>query len=187
MRNHFTFMRSYFEAIEDLSDADQLKVYRAISAFSLNDEEVELDGLANTIFKLIKPILIKGNNKSKNSSETNRKQNINKIETKQEHTPLEERKGKDKEEDINKPFSFSLSKKMQLQNTSVEYREKLQEHIKQQGKAMSYKDFYEQCEMNGYTYKNFKLAYDKWNKDIKPSNNTVQAAGWKEMGGYLVK
>ena len=33
---------------------------------------------------------------------------------------------------------------------------------------MSYQDFYDQCEMKPYKYKNFKLAYDKWNKNATP-------------------
>ena len=39
---------------------------------------------------------------------------------------------------------------------------------------MSYEDFYNSCEMKGYAYVNFKMAYDKWNskeKNQKENNN----------------
>ena len=76
-------------------------------------------------------------------------------------------KEKDKKE-----FSFTLTKKTQLENTSQEYQDKLKNYISTSGKAMSYEDFYNSCLMNGYQYKNFKLAYDKWNN--KPQSNQVQ-------------
>ena len=61
MKESFIFYRSFYEAIEDLNDKEQLKVYKAIAKLALNDEEMQLTGVANTIFKLIKPQL-KANN-----------------------------------------------------------------------------------------------------------------------------
>lgn len=61
MKDSFIFYRSFYEAIEDLNDKEQLKVYKAIAKLALNEEEIQLTGVANTIFKLIKPQL-KANN-----------------------------------------------------------------------------------------------------------------------------
>jgi len=82
---------------------------------------------------------------------------------------------------VRKEFTFSLSKTMLLSSTSKEYKSKLEEYIKQSGKSMSYKDFFEVCEMKGYKYKNFKLAYDKWNKEDK---QPIQQG--RTLGGYIV-
>ena len=67
-------------------------------------------------------------------------------------------------------FTFSLSTQKLLSSTSKEYQSKLEEYIANSGKPMSYQDFYNQCEMKPYKYKNFKMAYDSWNK----SDNSKQ-------------
>lgn len=65
-RDSFIFYRSFYEAINDLPDKEQLKVYKAICEMSLNFEEIDLKGLSNTIFKLIKPQLEANNTRYKN-------------------------------------------------------------------------------------------------------------------------
>ncbi len=54
-RDSFIFYRSFYEALQDLDDANRLVIYDAICALALDDQEYQLSGLANTIFKLIKP------------------------------------------------------------------------------------------------------------------------------------
>lgn len=66
-----------------------------------------------------------------------------------------------------KEFSFSLSRQSCLSNTSKEYQARLKEYIDSSNKPMSYEDFYTQCEMKPYKYKNFKMAYDTWNKNAQ--------------------
>ncbi len=77
-----------------------------------------------------------------------------------------------------KSFSFTLCKKMEIENTSVEYKDKLKEYIENNNKPISYTYFYNACVAKGYQYKNFKAAYDRWaantnklrcNKTIKKS------------------
>ena len=67
-RNSFTFYLSFEKAIEHLTDADQLLLYRAISRFSLFGEEPTLSGFAAMGWELIKPILEKSRVKSANGS-----------------------------------------------------------------------------------------------------------------------
>ena len=67
-RNSFTFYLSFEKAIEHLSDADQLLLYRAISRFSLFGEEPTLSGFAAMGWELIKPILVKSRTQSINGS-----------------------------------------------------------------------------------------------------------------------
>lgn len=62
MRDSIIFYRSFYEAIRELPPDIQSQVYTAIFEFSMNFEEIELQGLAKTIFTLIKPQL-EANNK----------------------------------------------------------------------------------------------------------------------------
>lgn len=61
MKDSFVFYRSFYDAIDDLADEEQLKLYKAIFKLALDDEEIELTGISKTVFKLIKP-QVKANN-----------------------------------------------------------------------------------------------------------------------------
>jgi hypothetical protein len=61
-RDSYIFYRSFYEAIKELPNENQLEIYNAIAEYSLNFKEVELSGLSKTIFILIKP-QIEANNK----------------------------------------------------------------------------------------------------------------------------
>ena len=56
-KDSFIFYRSFYEASKSLKDKDRVKLYDAICEKSLNDEEIKLTGLADSMFKLIKPQL----------------------------------------------------------------------------------------------------------------------------------
>lgn len=56
-RDSFIFYRSFYEAICDLPEKKQLMVYKSIAEFSLNFQEIPMNGIQGTIFKLIKPQL----------------------------------------------------------------------------------------------------------------------------------
>jgi len=56
-RKSFIFYESFYEALEDLPEKNQLELYKAIARYSIYFEESSLNGLSNTIFKLIKPQL----------------------------------------------------------------------------------------------------------------------------------
>ena len=68
----------------------------------------------------------------------------------------------------NIPFSFTLKKLTSIDNLSSKYKEELITYINSCD-GISYEDFESSCIMKGYKYKNFKMAYDKWNK---PKNDT---------------
>ena len=82
-RDHFTFFKSYYEAIEKLPDElDQLKIYKAITNYSLFGKTEPLEGLPDLIFELIKPVLEKGWNNYINGSKPKRKQSESKAKQK---------------------------------------------------------------------------------------------------------
>lgn len=70
---------SYLDAIEDLPDEEQLALYRAISRYSIKDEEPELTGIAKTIFTVIRPTIDANKDKSAQARElANKRWNKNK-------------------------------------------------------------------------------------------------------------
>lgn len=62
MRDSFIFYNSFLEAIEELDDKKQLKLYKAITNFALKNEEPQkLIGVEKAIFALIKPQILANN------------------------------------------------------------------------------------------------------------------------------
>jgi hypothetical protein len=56
-RNSIVFYRSFFEAMRELESTTKGEVFDAIMEFSFNANEIELKGIAKTVFILIKPQL----------------------------------------------------------------------------------------------------------------------------------
>lgn len=88
-RDQFTFYRSYYEAMKDLSAEECTKLLLAIAAYALDEEEPELSGSCSACFKLIRPTLDSGRNKAANrmnaeeQSEIKPKSNSNKAKSNQ--------------------------------------------------------------------------------------------------------
>lgn len=100
-RDQFTFYRSYYEAMKDLSAEECTKLLLAIAAYALDEEEPELSGSCSACFKLIRPTLDSGRNKAANrmnadeQTEIKPKSNGNKAKSNQnkpEQTGRRERK-----------------------------------------------------------------------------------------------
>lgn len=83
MRDSFIFYRSFFEAINDLDDLQQLDIYKAVANYSLNFVEPDLKGVSATIFKLIKPQLEANNKRFLNGTQPKSKHYESKTEAKQ--------------------------------------------------------------------------------------------------------
>lgn len=86
-RDSFIFYRSFYEAIKEIPEDAQLQVYKAISIYALEQEEIELTGISKAIFSLVKPQLDANykkyeNGKQKGSkTEANNKRKTSKRET----------------------------------------------------------------------------------------------------------
>lgn len=81
MRDSFVFYRSYYEAIAELDDDTQLKIYQALCDYSLNGAEPNLAGVAKAVFTLIKPTLEANRKRYENGKKGGKP---NQIETKNE-------------------------------------------------------------------------------------------------------
>ena len=95
-RNQFTFYRSYYEALKNLPQKDQTKVFMAVCAYALDDEPPTLSGVPLSVFTLIRPTLDSGRNKALNRQN---KTKTNKEQTKNKRTTNKEQNGKEKEKE----------------------------------------------------------------------------------------
>ena len=129
-RDTFIFYRSFKESMSDLSDADKLIMYEAITDYSLDMKEPELTGFPKALFSLIRPFLDantqrwkngckggapKGNKNNRFSKSTTEVQ----PEVNQSTTEVQADKNvnKDKNKDINKESTI-VSKKDELSLSS---------------------------------------------------------------------
>jgi len=91
-KDSFIFYRSFAEAIDDLPDQEQLALYRAIKEYSLNETEIELEGQAKTLWKLIKPQLSANNKRYKDGAKGGRPLKNNQRLSEEETTGYETEK-----------------------------------------------------------------------------------------------
>ena len=103
-RGQFTFYRSFWEAVQEMSKKDKADVICAICAYALDGEEPKLTGNQKAIFSLIRPTLDTSAKKAQNASKRNesREQNENKTKTKAKQNAHEGEKEKEKEIEIEK-------------------------------------------------------------------------------------
>lgn len=73
-RNHFTFFRSYYEAIKELPQEFQAELLMAIVEYGLNDAEMTetLSQVSKAFLRILKPILDKSKAKSQGGQKSKR-------------------------------------------------------------------------------------------------------------------
>jgi hypothetical protein len=91
-----------FESIKELPKENQAELYNAIFEYSLDFVEPTLSGLSLTIWRLIRPVLEKGNTNYINGSRPKTKQTISESEAKVKRIESEVEAYKDKDEDNDK-------------------------------------------------------------------------------------
>jgi hypothetical protein len=104
-----------FESIKELPKDIQAELYNAIFEYSLDFIEPDLSGLSMTIWRLIRPVLEKGNTNYINGIKPKSKQSISEIEAnvKRNESDIEAYKDKDKDKDENKDIDIVKSAKAQ--------------------------------------------------------------------------
>ncbi len=107
MRDSFIFYRSFYEAISDLDDLQQLDIYKAVANYSLNFVEPDLKGVSATIFKLIKPQLEANNKRFLNGTQPKSKHYESKTEANNNDNVNENVNVNEKVNKNNKSFSYS--------------------------------------------------------------------------------
>lgn len=74
-KDSFVFYRSFYEAINELPEKEQLEIYRNIASFALDFESEILTGISKAVFALIKPQLEANNKKYENGKKGGRPKN----------------------------------------------------------------------------------------------------------------
>ena len=131
-RDTFIFYRSFKESMSDLSDADKLIMYEAITDYSLDMKEPELTGFPKALCSLIRPFLDantqrwkngckggapKGNKNNRFSKSTTEVQPEVNQSTTEVQANKDKNVNKDKNKDINKESTI-VSKKDELSLSS---------------------------------------------------------------------
>ena len=101
-RDQFTFYRSYYEALKQLSKKERDDVLMCICAYALDEDIPSLSGVPFSVFTLIRPTLDSGRNKAKNragKSKTNQEQNDNKCESNENQSSKEGEREEEREEE----------------------------------------------------------------------------------------
>jgi hypothetical protein len=89
-----------FESIKELPKENQAELYNAIFEYSLDFVEPNLSGLSLTIWRLIRPVLEKGNTNYINGSRPKSKQTISESEANPKRLGSEVEAYKDKDKDV---------------------------------------------------------------------------------------
>lgn len=120
-RDTFIFYRSFKESMSDLSDADKLIMYEAITDYSLDMKEPELTGFPKALFSLIRPFLDANTQRWKNGCKggapKGNKNNRFSKSTTEVQANKDKNVNKDKNKDINKESTI-VSKKDELSLSS---------------------------------------------------------------------
>lgn len=98
MRDSVVFYRSFYEAIKNLPDEEQVKAYTAIMEYALNGVDTKPDGTAAAIFLLVKPQIDANNKRYENGKKPKRKRTESEEEarTKQNRSENEAKQKQDK-------------------------------------------------------------------------------------------
>jgi hypothetical protein len=99
-----------FESIKELPKENQAELYNAIFEYSLDFVEPSLSGLSLTIWRLIRPVLEKGNTNYINGSKPKYKQTISETEAKPKRIVSETEAYKDKDKDKHKDKNKDIDK-----------------------------------------------------------------------------
>jgi hypothetical protein len=101
MRDSTIIYRSFYEAIKDLSVEVQGEVWLAVFEYSLNFKTTELNGIAKTVFTLIKPQLDANIKRYKNGSKPKQKQEISKTEARDKQVKSKKQANENVNENVN--------------------------------------------------------------------------------------
>jgi len=203
-RDSFIFYRSFYESIKELPEENQLKVYKAISSYALNQEEIELDGISKAIFSLIKPQLDANykkyeNGKQKKSKiEANNKQTISKTGTNVNDNVNVNVNVNDNDNNIASEDKSSTATAKASKHKYGKYKHVLLKDEELQSLKDTYPNWEElinyldeYIEMKGYKAKSHYLCIKKWVVDAvkkqngyKPKKETFEQREYEDLS-YL--
>lgn len=203
MADGFIFYASFYEAISELDNESQLKVYQAVCAYALTGEEPEITGVASAMFKLMKP-QIDANTKrrengrrggrprteeepNENQTETEEEPNENQTITKAKPKEKDKVKDKDKEKVKEKDVSYDTSKK-KVRHKYGEYGNVLLSDDQMEKLKDEFPDWEQRIEnlseyiaSTGKKYKDHLATIRSWARKEKPPDHNSAVGKWEEF------
>ena len=182
MAKKISIFESYYEAARDLPAEDFKKFFTAIFEKAFYDNDVELEGLAKTMFTLVKPILEKSLQLSAIRSEAgklggrpakaNGKQTESKPKANQKQTESKRKADKDKDKDKDKKTEVASARFVKPT------LEEVADYCRQRNNGIDAESFIAFYESKGWKIgtspmKNWKAAIITWENRRK--NDTKQA------------
>jgi len=122
-RDSTIFYRSFYEAIKELPEANQLEIYNAIFEHSLNLNKPNLTGLSKTIYTLIEPQIEANLKRYTNGIKPKKKQIKSEEEAKpkQNESESEANKNKNKNKNVNNNDNDNEKEKFIFKNALLNY------------------------------------------------------------------
>jgi hypothetical protein len=191
-RDSFVFYRSFYESIKDLNNDEISEIFKAICEFGLNENEIELNGIAKYIIPLIKPQLKASSKRHEASIENGKKGGRPKItqEKTQENLDKNPRKPKgktqenlndndndNKNENSNENMNSNCNRNIYTQNF-----EKFWIMYKAKGKKGKAFEYWKKFQLENQAERVFQ-AVEIYNNELKDEQYRKYAEGW--LNGLL--
>jgi len=198
------FYRSFYEAIKELPERNQVEVLRAICEFGFDGSEPEISGLSKTIWILIKPNLQANRKKWESGCKAKTKQPKSKTEAKNKQTrskveanvyvdvDVDEDGNEDKDKDKNEKglmvLPAEVPNKKFLKPSLQEVSLYVQSKEPQANKELVYQfaeKFWNFYESNGWKVgknpmKSWQSAIRTWNETLQKTINPFKESSAKE-------
>lgn len=203
-RDSFIFYRSFYEAIEQADKNTQVEVYTAICKKALYDKDIELTGVANIIYTLIKPQLEanskryadgKKGGRPKKETTGYKNEKTTGYENKKPNNNVNVNVNENVNDNVNNNIATSEDKSSTVDAKASKHKygkykhvllkdeelHNLQKDYSNWEELIEYLDEY--IEMKGYKAKSHYLAIKKWVVDaVKERQNKKQPA--KQFQNY---
>ena len=182
MKASFILHKDSLCVLEDLTNEQRGELFYAIYCYQIG-QEIELSSIIKIAFSQFKNQFIRDEEKfiktveaRKQAGSKGGKQKVaNASKSKQKKANVAVSDSDSVNESVSDNiFSFTLKTLKQFDSLSKEYVDKLNYYIFSLPLPhLSFEEFRDGCLAKGYKYKNFKLAYNKWNKNYTPPKTNV--------------
>ena len=177
--DHFTFYRSYFEAIQDLKSKDQLLLFNAICNKALNNKCPKLTGITKTLFTLIMPNVDSNRDNIINGQKGGRPKKKPPLITPLNNPPLEKtesNKEEEEEEEVDKEEDKEVKEDIKPKHLTVKQIDEIYEmYPVKKGKSVGYK------KLRKESSELYELILDK----VKQYTGTTEPKYYKHFSSWV--
>lgn len=187
-RDGFIFYRSFYEAIACLDATSQLSLFHAICQYGLDGTEPALTGIADGMFRLVKPQLEANNKRYMNGQRGgaprgNQNARKNNQETTEKQPKNNQKQPKEKEKEKEK-----AKEKERISRFKPPTLEEVQTYVRENKYNVDAERFIDYYESNGWRVgknpmKDWKAAVRNWNRKTD-LNKTEQTRTSKHVPSY---